>query len=140
MGYTRNRVFKLKFADPEMNGLEVRARSVPLRVALRLMRLSTGERQNMGADQVEEMLDVFSGALVSWNLEDDVLGEDGQPTGEKVPVPATREGLESQDMDFVMDIVLAWQDALMAVSAPLAKTSPNGARSLEASMPMETLP
>lgn len=137
MGFTHNRTLKLVFDDPSLEGLEVKTRSVPLKTALRLMHLSSAAEKGVG--QIEEMLDVFAGALVAWNLEDDVLGDDGQPTGEKIPVPATREGLESQEIDFVMEIVLAWQDALMAVSGPLGKKSSAGARSLEASMPMETL-
>lgn len=138
MGYTRNRVYKLVFTDPEMEGLEVRARSVKLKQMLRMMHL-TGKDQR-STDQVEEMLEIFGKALVSWNLEDDVLDDDtGEPTGAKVPVPANHQGLDEQDFDFVFEIILAWMEAVMSVAGPLGKRLNSGAQSLEASIPMETL-
>ena len=42
MGYTRNRVFKLVFEDPSMEGLEVVTRSIKLKQVLRLMKLWIG--------------------------------------------------------------------------------------------------
>lgn len=137
MGYTRNRVYKLVFDDPSMEGLEVRARSVKLKQMLKMMHLTGKDERNTG--QVEEMLDIFASALVSWNLEDEMLDESGEPTGVKLPVPANREGLESQDFDFVFEIILAWMGAVMSVAGPLGQRLTSGAQSLEASMPMETL-
>lgn len=137
MGYTRNRVYKLVFDDPSMEGLEVRARSVKLKQMLKMMHLTGKDQRNTG--QVEEMLDIFASALVSWNLEDEMLDESGEPTSVKLPVPANREGLESQDFDFVFEIILAWMEAVMSVTGPLGKKLSSGAQSLEASIPMETL-
>lgn len=137
MGFTRNRTFRLKFEDPSMDGLEVVARSVKLKQVLRLMKLA--DKKERSPEQIEEMLDLFQAGLVSWNVEDDVLGQDGQPTGDKVPVPANRAGIDSQEFDFIFEIILAWMDALMGVSSPLGKRLPSGATSLEGSIPMETL-
>lgn len=134
MGYVRNKVFKLVFEDPSMDGLEVRAGSVKLKKILKLMKLA--ESTERSPDQMGEMLDIFSAALISWNVEETVLDENGSS---RQPVPATREGLESQDFDFVFEIILAWMEGLMSVSSPLGRRSAGGAPSLEASMPMETL-
>ena len=135
MGFVRNRVYKLVFEAEEMEGLEVRAKSVPLGQVLKLTKLAGQDLRKLDqetqVETIDEMLRMFAAALVSWNVEDE------QADGTRTPVPADFEGLKSQDFDFVMEIVLAWMDALMGVSGPLEKRSPSGDRSLEASLPME---
>lgn len=137
MGFVRNKIYRLVFDDPAMEGLEVRAKSVPLGTILRLTHLTGQELTSLTAaaqtEAMGEMLDVFATALVSWNLEDE------QPDGSTTPVPATREGLETQEFDFVMEIITSWMEALMAVAVPLGKRSPNGGPSPVASLPMEIL-
>jgi hypothetical protein len=119
MGYQR-KVYRLVFDDPEMDGLEVRAKSVSLGAM----------RKAADSDDEFLMMELFAKALVSWNLEDD--GE---------PVPATLEGLEDQDPEFVTAIITAWTGTISGVpdASPLGGGSDSGRRSLEASIPMETL-
>ncbi len=131
MGYVRERrIFRLKFADEDMGGLEVRAASVPLGTFLEMVELMDVEVRGIGPDdarKVDRLFEGFARALVSWNLE--------EPEG--VPVPATFEGLRSQDIDFAMKILRAWVEALTSVPDFLPAGSSNGGRSLEPSIPME---
>lgn len=138
MGFVRSRVFKLKFDDPEFDGLEVKAKSVPLKQVLDLMDLDGADfaalDKSARNETVRQMLTVFADALVSWNYE-----EEDPETGDRIPVPANMDGLLTLDVDFAFQIVTAWQSAVMGVSGPLGKRSPSGDRSLEASLPMEPL-
>ncbi|GAA2209314.1 hypothetical protein GCM10009850_047720 [Nonomuraea monospora] len=132
MGYKRPaKIYKLVFAEDDMAGLEVKARSMstgdlldmaPL-LDLKLSASPTAEEM----ESIAELLERFADVLVSWNLED----EDDQP------VPATLEGLLDQDIDFVMRIIMAWADAVSGVPAPLPEPSPGGEPSLAASIPMD---
>lgn len=134
MGYKRpKRIFKLKFTDPEMGGLEVRAKSTSLGGFLTIAKLvDLKDRLTAGDDaiaEVEELFSTFAKCLVSWNLLDD----------DDSPVPPTKDGLLSQDLDFVLEIIGAWAQAIGGVSTPLAMPSRDGARLLEESLPMEPL-
>ncbi len=114
-----------------MQGLVVRAQSVPLGVFLELIELKEVDTKNITAEdaaKVDRLFTGFADALVSWNLEN----EDGSP------VPATADGLKSQDIDFVMQIVSAWIAALSQVPDFLVNKSSDGGKSLEQSIPMET--
>lgn len=141
MGYVREpKTYRLKFADPEMEGLEVRARSLPLGQFMELMTLASsmgdGALSNKDAEQVNTIFRIFSSALVSWNLElPDPRGEDYEP----IPVPADMDGLYSQDLNFIMQIVRAWMTAIASVDDELGKGLNSSNKSLEASLPMETL-
>jgi hypothetical protein len=142
--YTRQRkVYKLVFEDPEMEGLVVKARSVPLGTLLELVDLASvvDERTtSLSGDEAAALRGLFSGfaqALVTWNLEQPVLDEAGDETGDSEPVPATLDGLYGQDMDFVLVVVKAWMDAMASVAGPLGQRSPGGEPSPVASLPME---
>lgn len=129
MGYVRERkVLRLRFADPEMDGLIVRARVISLGQFLEVVGLREVDPKSMGREELDKLFGVFVGALLEWNLE--------EPAG--VPVPVTIEGVHSQDADFIMAIIRAWVDGIASVSGPLGAASSNGGRSLEASMPMES--
>ena len=45
-------------------------------------------------------------------------------------------GIKTLDFDFVIEIVMAWVQAMGGVDNPLKSGSSNGATSLESSMPM----
>jgi hypothetical protein len=75
-----------------------------------------------------DMLTMFANALIEWNLED----ENG------VPVPPTLEGIESQDLPFVLSLVEAWTSILAGTSEDLGKDSDSGERFPEELIPMET--
>jgi len=131
MGYqARPKVYKLVFDDDEYEGLVVRARSVKLGQILRLSRLVGMDPANLrpeDTENFEQLFTMFADALVDWNLDDD----DGEP------VPATLEGIQGQDADFVMPIIKAWFVALAGVTGPLGAGSSNGKPSAEPSIPME---
>ena len=116
MGFRREpKTFRLVFDDPELAGLEVRARS-----------LSIGELE----DDDLQVYESFAAALVSWNLED----ENGDE------LPATLETVRSYpDVDFMNALASAWIKAVTGVDDDLGKDLPAGRRSLEESLPMEPL-
>ena len=133
MGYKRpTKVLKLNFEDPEMKGLVVRVKSVKLGKLLGLVKLVSLDTEKLTPEDlalIDDVFQTFADSLVSWNVEDD----DDQP------VPPTLDGVYSQDLDFIMEIVAAWVDGLTGVSDPLAGRSRGGGTSQEASLPMEVL-
>lgn len=132
VGYRRPvKAYRLKFADEDMAGLDVTARSLPIGEFLKLTELATlGDDPKAAAEGAADVFRVFAAALVGWNLED----ADG------TPVPATYEGITGQDFDFVMKIVSAWMSAMSDVTPPLLNGSSSGGISgLERSLPMEPL-
>lgn len=136
------KTYKLVFTEEDMAGLQVRAKSLPLGAFMDLIdlagRFDEADASDLSAEDAKALRQLFEGfaeALVSWNLEAPVYDDDGTVVG-STPVPATVEGMYTQDMEFVMAVIKAWMDAVAGVSAPLAPGSPSGAQSLEASMPM----
>lgn len=128
MGYRRERkVYKLVFEDPQYEGLEIRAASIPVGKLLKLA--NVGDLNNVTQEELSAIFEVFAGALISWNLEED----DG------TPVPTTVDGLYTLEIDFIMQIISAWMEAVAGVPGPLRQRSSNGSRSVEQSLPMETL-
>lgn len=127
MGYKRaKKVYNLVFADPDMEGLEVKARSMPLGDLMAMAdTIDNIDKATIG--DVDGMLAKFAEVLVSWNLEDD----------DDMPVPTTLDGLKSQDQEFVFAVVVSYINAVTGVSAPLPQTSPGGEPSLAASIPMD---
>lgn len=134
MGYKREpRTYRLVFDESEFEGLEVTARSVPVRNFVGLLALATATEGNptehMG--EIGKLFDGFAGALVSWNL---TQTDDG---GVEVPIPADLEGVYAQDVDFMLRIISAWLGAIGGVPGPLDGASAGGERSVELSLPME---
>lgn len=137
MGFKPPRkVYRLLFADEDMAGLEVRARSMRLGQMMELLDLMELADRPLTAEdkpKVHQLFATFAKALVSWNVEDDE--EDGGQ-----PVPATLDGLYSQEQGFVIAIIKAWTEAVAAVPPPLPQPSSGGVPSaLEASIPMAPL-
>lgn len=130
MGYKRTKTYRLVFEDPEFEGLEVRAKSVPTGSFLKITELmDLGGSEGFTSDDMDKIRDLFgtfAGALIDWNLEDD----DDQP------VPATLDGLLSQDLDFVLQIIKAWMEAVTTPPESLGKGSPSGVQFPEGSIPM----
>lgn len=156
MGYRRAKpIYVLKFDDPELEGLEVRAKGASIGQLMKLMdlaRFASGEKfQISDTRELDGLFELFASKLISWNLED----EDGTPvTFEpqmiKDPPDTTKFRLETdaeakarvlrdQDMEFALDLVLAWIGAVIGVSAPLDQPSTDGTPLEVASIPMETL-
>lgn len=124
-GYRRQpKVYRLVF--DEHPGLIVRARSASVAMVLEVTEL-----QNATLDQVvaEQLFRLFAAQLLSWNLE----------TEEGEQVPATYEGLVTEEWEFVLMIIMSWMEAVTGVSAPLDQPSNGGGPSLVESLPMELL-
>jgi hypothetical protein len=133
MGYTpKKKQYKLVFADPDMNGLEVYMNSVPVGVMLQIDDLSSSinvSDSGSTSGKFRELLEIVASALVSWNIE----GDDG------TAVPADFDGLSTLETQFVMEIIAAWSQAVAGVTGPLEKGSTSGGTFPEASLPMEPL-
>lgn len=133
-------IYHLVFED-DLEGLEVRAKSVPmgplmdiLVIAERVKDIGPGNPPT-GQDtkDVERLFVGFLDALVEWNL------ERRNKDGEIEPVPMDLEGVRSQDLHLMVRIVREWIHAVSGVAAPLDDSSPSGDPSLEESLPMEPL-
>lgn len=137
--YVRSRrVYVLNFEAPDLADLEIRARSVPLGRFLQLAKLAAGlndvDESGQGftaehADAFTELFEGFADALVSWNLDD-------RSDDEIVEVPATLDGVMSQDTDFMMTVIDAWLTAVGGVEGPLGGTSTSGVPSPAVPIPM----
>lgn len=126
--YKRERpVFALKFADGDFEGLEVMARSLPLRGFFEIQKLSA--KADEDPEVAEELMHKLAAVLVSWNL----VGEDDRP------VPPTYDGLVEQDLPFVLAILNAWMDAVTSVPNRSSSGSSAGETSLERSIEMAPL-
>lgn len=137
-GYVRKRrVYRLRFEDEELDGLVVKVRSASVGRLLEFMRFLAGlSDDDLTTEDVEKfaaLFESFAEVLEEWN----VLYADGPNKGQ--PVPATLEGVRSQDGDFVMDIMRVWFQAVTQPPAPLPATSSAGGPSAALSLPMEPL-
>lgn len=127
MGFVLNSVHRLVFdelLDEDGQPLEVRVK--PLTFA-------EWAELDGGGMTVQAAVQLFIDHLVSWNL------ENGDDDGNTTPVPATAEGVKSQDAMFVNGLVGKWARKVVEVSRPLERPSTSGQPSLEASIPMEAL-
>lgn len=129
MGFTPNRkLFKLVF-EGELEGLEVTVRSSSVVVYKRIASYAGRTYSSPPSEEdIEALADVyrsFAGVLVGWNLE--------EPEG--VPVPATLEGVETQEPWLVNAMVNAWLEAVAEM-----ELTPKAAEVIEATLPVEPLP
>jgi hypothetical protein len=134
MGYVRPRkTYRLVFTDDDVAGLEVVARSASVADYRRIADLATRQFSSPPTPEdlteIDHLFGAFAQVLESWNLE--------EPEG--VPVPATLDGLKSQELPFVTQIILAWMETVAGVAPPLVQPSDGGGLSLEESLPMEVL-
>ncbi len=132
MGYKApGKVFVLRFADGEHEGLVVRVKSLPIGQFLPLMQLSSAlDSENPDYAGALRLFEVFADCLVSWNLTD----EDDND------VPADLTGVNSLDLNFGLDLVKTWLGGIATVPAPLAPKSPAGSAPGDlASLPRESL-
>jgi len=132
MGFRREATHhKLMFEDEQYQGLEVIAKPLSLKDFLALTRMAAGEGDDplKQAENSGVVFRKFADSLVAWNLED----EDGNP------VPATYEGVESQDFSFVNVVVRAWMDTMAGVPKASKRVSNGGGTSQEALIPMDVL-
>lgn len=126
MGYKRKlKTYTLQFDTDDMAGFECVMRGLNIGEYLRVNGMGDADEET-----VPGLLDLFADKLVSWNLEDD----------NNQPIPANRESVHAQDLDFILTIAPAWINAVSGVSGPLEQTSNNGPQYPAVSIPMEPLP
>ena len=113
-------VLRLKFDDPELAKLEVRLRqsyglvdSAGGLVAADLDAIRSGQANPADLERLRALVADFSGALVSWNLEDD----DGQPVGTDVHT------VRSLDLLFVLTLVGAFLSAVVDMATEAAEAA-----------------
>lgn len=130
MAFKRKRkVYNLDFEGTEYDGLIVKVRGLTTGEYLELVSLSAPGTEG-DSKETDGMLQMFAKHLVSWNLIDEDTEE---------PVPATFEGIKSNDLTMNMFIVNAWTNAMVTVPEATEKKSVTGSDSLVASIPTETL-
>ncbi|MGW5616282.1 hypothetical protein [Streptomyces sp. NPDC003877] len=124
MGYRpKRKLITLDFEGTKHDGLEVTMRGLTVGEELELDDLRGKEGNG------RRIFEMMAGLLHEWNVEDD----QGQP------VPATFEGVRTQDSTFIQEILDALQGSQSEVSDPLPQSSPSGEPSPVASIPMEPL-
>lgn len=125
MGFRPPRkIYALDFTGTDYDGLAVKMRGLTVGEELEVDSLRSedgGERR---------FFELMTSLLVEWNVED----EHGRP------VPATFDGVCSQDSVMVGAILDALRTAVSGVPDPLPQSSPSGEPSPEAyAIPMEPL-
>jgi hypothetical protein len=129
MAFQRKRkIYRLVFEETEYEGLEVRVRGLTTGEYLEIVALS-GSTSDEG-NETEKLLKLFAKHLVAWNLQEEDSGEF---------VPATFEGVVSNDLAMNMYIIDAWTDAMAKAPASTEKKSLAGEPTLVASIPTESL-
>lgn len=79
-------------------------------------------------ENLDEVISLLLGGIVSWNLEDD-----------NGPVDITREAIEDFEVPALFSILEKWMDETTGVSAELGKESPSGATFPGRPLTMEAL-
>lgn len=129
MGYRKqSTLYKLVFE--KYDGLEVFVKSMSVGDLMELS--SSSDFANMedlkaSMEQSEKMLQTFANHLVKWNLET----EDGKP------VAANLKGIKTQELPFIVELILEWMNQVAKVDENLGLKQ-NTMRNL-GSLPMETL-
>jgi hypothetical protein len=125
-GFRRDKpLYRLKFEADEFAGLEVTAKSLPLRELFEFQQLQIQAAEDPAA--AEKIFRKLTDIIVSWNL----LGDDDEP------LPVSYDALAEQDMPFVMAIVEAWMGTMAGLPNHSSGSSNGGETSLELSIPMD---
>lgn len=114
----------------DLDGLLVEMRGISVGQFMEVAEMADLDPRNFSAaqlPQVRRLFDIVAGSLAEWNLLDD----DG------APVPATYDGVMSQDFPLVMSIIEGWMEAIGGVPTPLDQRSSDGKPSGVAGIPME---
>lgn len=127
MSYTYKRTtIRLVFDDPDMKGLEIVCRSLPLGEYFELARL----KDDVSTEAAQKLMVGFAETVLeSWNMRE----EDGRE------IPADLAGFLSLEPAFALKIIGAWIEGVAGVPAPLDENSNSGVTYPEVSIPMETL-
>jgi len=119
MGYRLpERTARINFEGTDYDGAEV---VVSLNVKIGLYRQIVAQRES---GDFETAIEVLSGLIREWNLEDD----DG-------PIPVSPEGFDRTEVGFVKALLAGWEAAMQgvtSVAAPLGENSTHGSTSTNA--------
>lgn len=126
----KRKVYKLVFADPDMEGLIVRARSTSTEKFLDIQEMADSITETSATSALRTLFETFADVLVEWNLEADDSDE---------ILALEAKSLMIQEFQFSMALVMAWISAVAGVPDAVGKASTSGATSLEESLQMETL-
>lgn len=137
MGHrVKGTIFFLKFEDPEMQDIQVKAKKPGMGGKLDMIafqdlsQMDARSLKESDRNRMREMFEFFGRYLVSWNLEEEESGD---------PIPCTVDGLMSLDDDYVLAIISAWVEAVGGVPDSLKERSSAGPLSGVESIPMEIL-
>ena len=149
-------LYALKFEGDEFDGLQIMAKSIPLYQLLELQELQSKAATDPEAP--ERLVRKIVRVIQSWNLEDDdgqpvpvayaackdggKPGKPGQPCSAHQAdgaAPCEYTGLGMYDLPFVMQIFVAWQEAIASIPNLSKGNSNAGGTSPEPSIPMEPL-
>lgn len=124
--------FPLTFSRPDLEGLEVWMSRPSMDAIADMMLLGKLDPKSMtqeDAATLKRVFEAFCTNLKRWNVQVQVLDENGIPTEEVKDVPATKEGVGSLDGNFLLLIILAWVETVTGIAWKTEKI---------AAIPMET--
>jgi hypothetical protein len=122
-------LFKLDFSQTEYPGLRAVTQSADFGLYLAILAVAE-EAETAGPKEALDVLGrlfgLFENVLVSWNL-----GRVDKETGERVPVPPTKDGMLTQDPALVMAVIQMATREMTQAPPDLGKESGSGATSEE---------
>lgn len=141
MAYTRKqKTIRMEFdGDHEWAGLVVRTRALSTGVFTEITQfagmLGDGKAKIASKDmgKISRLFGIFAEALLEWNLQEE------DENGKIRDVPATVAGVQSQDIDFIIALIVAWVEQISGLGAGLGKGSSSGGISPAPPLPMEPL-
>src|SRR5260370_38444947 len=113
----KRKLYQLRFEDHPgfevtMGGLSIEGFMSLARQAAGMQGLDLAAMKGPELEQALESVDGlftrFAKSLKAWNLDDD-----GQPG------PETADGVRGQELDFILEITMAWMDAIASGDIPL---------------------
>jgi len=137
--YQRKRkLYQLRFEDHP--GLEITMRGLSIDGFMALARSAAkmqgldisalkGPELEQAMDDIDSLFTRFAASLKAWNLDD----EYGRP------VEAGLDGVRGQELDFILEITIAWMDAIASVDPTLPQPANGHGTFPEESIPMEPL-
>lgn len=118
--------YQLTFEDGDLDGFECTMRGISLEQFIEMSALEMALQTPDGRtpENIEKQFTFIGSLLVGWNLdaEDDT------------PVPASYEGLKSQDFEFVKQLMKAYMGAVAVVPKDSDSDSNDGGTSPERSL------
>lgn len=125
-------VYRLRFEDPRLAGLEVTAHSVSIAGFMRITGMTaasviTGVTLKADAMPRDQLIEAVAGFITGWNLED----AKGKPIGHDY------DGVAGQEPFVVRAIVKAWMEAVSGIDPNSVSGSGSPVSSPESSLPMD---